>query len=180
MALLTVLTFPNPVLAEKSQPVTQFDKTLAKLAQDMLETMYAENGIGLAAPQVGQLRRMVVVDVGQEVADVAAEKDDPPERVADPHVYINPVIVEQSGETVTEEGCLSVTEFTAQVKRAERVVLAYQDLAGEKHQVALTGLHAVCVQHELDHLEGKLFIDHLPPLKRQMVRKRLAKLARSA
>jgi len=180
MALLKVLTFPNPILAQKSQPVTEFGKDLETLANDMLETMYAESGIGLAAPQVGHLRRMVVVDVGLEPEEEPAEGQEPAPRQKDPHVYVNPEIIQASGETTTEEGCLSVTEFTAQVKRAQQVVLKYQDLKGKEHQVALEGLHAVCVQHELDHLQGKLFIDHLPPLKRQMVRKRLAKLAQSA
>ena len=180
MARLKVLTFPNPLLAQVSQPVTEFGPELEKLSQDMLETMYEENGIGLAAPQVGQLRRMVVVDVGGEQEEEALEGDLPPDRPPDPHVYINPVILEKAGETTTEEGCLSVIEFTAQVKRAEQIVLTYQDLKGKEHRVELDGLHAVCVQHELDHLEGKLFIDHLPPIKRQMVRKRLAKLGRTA
>ena len=180
MALLNVLTFPHPLLAQPSQPVTEFDEALKTLSKDMLETMYDEHGIGLAAPQVGQLRQMIVVDVREGEAEEEGERPEGALRPRNPRVYVNPVIEAQSGEVVTEEGCLSVIEFTAEVKRAEQITLAYQTLTGEKKREELSGLAAVCVQHEIDHLQGKLFIDHLPPLKRQMVRKKLAKLARSA
>jgi peptide deformylase len=189
MALLQVYKFPQPVLKQQARPVTRFDAELRELADNMLETMYAEGGIGLAANQVGQLRRLVVMDLGAEeeddgVASAAthAGRKAPPraERPREPRVFVNPRIVEASGETVSEEGCLSVVDFTAEVKRARRIVLAYQTLAGEPREEAFEELAAVCLQHELDHLAGKLFIDRLPPLKRQMIKKRLAKLAKSA
>ncbi len=173
MAVLQVLKFPNPVLKQKSAPVTQYDSALGELAQAMLETMYVEGGIGLAAVQVGQLKRLIVVDARD------GEGEGEPEH-RNPCVYVNPRILESSGELVTEEGCLSVVEFTAEVKRAEKVLLEYETLAGETRQERLEDVKAVCVQHEIDHTNGKLFIDHLPLVKRQMVKKRLAKLARSA
>ena len=171
MALLTVYKFPHPVLKRTAQPVTRFDADLGRLAADMLETMVAEDGIGLAAVQVGQLKRLVVTDVFEH-GEGEAERPRP----HDPRVWVNPEIRERSGETVTEEGCLSVVDFRAEIRRAARITLAYQTLAGELRTEELEGLTAVCLQHEIDHLNGVLFIDHLPPLKRQIVRKRLAKL----
>lgn len=173
MTVLQVLKFPNPVLKRKSAPVKQFDAALRELAEAMLETMYVEGGIGLAAVQVGQLKRMIVVDARDGVGEDETER-------RNPYFYVNPLILESEGETVSEEGCLSVVEFTADITRAEKVLLEYEDLAGETHQEALEGIKAICVQHEIDHTKGKLFIDHLPLIKRQMVKKRLAKLARSA
>jgi len=182
MALLDVLRFPHPVLKQKARPVSEFSPGLAQLAQDMLETMYEEKGIGLAANQVGQLKRLVVMDLG-----VNGEGYDPPDGEGgeaparrDPKVFVNPVLERAEGEINTEEGCLSVVEFTAEVQRAETIEVSYQTLEGEARRETLTGIPAVCLQHEMDHLEGKLFIDHLSPLRRQMVKKRLAKLARSA
>ena len=173
MAVLQVLKFPNPVLKQKSAPVTQYDSDLGELAQAMLETMYVEGGIGLAAVQVGQLKRLIVVDARDGAGKGEAEQ-------RNPFTYVNPRILESNGELVTEEGCLSVVEFTAEVKRAEQVLLEFENLAGETRQEWVEGVKAVCVQHEIDHTNGKLFIDHLPLVKRQMVKKRLAKLARSA
>jgi len=173
MKKLTVLKFPNPLLAKKSQPVHDYDQSLTDLAKAMLHTMYEEGGIGLAAPQVGQHRRLIVVDV----RDGEGEEE---EDIRNPAFYVNPRIVEQSGEVITEEGCLSVVEFTAEVKRAQAITLEYETTEGETRQEKMTDLKAVCVQHEIDHLDGKLFIDHLPQLKRQMVKKKLAKIARSA
>ena len=149
MALLTVHTFPDPVLKQKALPVDEFDEKLSELAENMLETMYEERGIGLAAVQVAVLKQLVVVDY-------------------------------RSGETVSEEGCLSVTEFRAEVKRSESIKLEYQDLQGNPQTLEADGLLSICIQHELDHLQGILFIDHLPLLKQKMVKKRLAKLAREA
>ena len=171
MALLTVRTFPDPILKQKATPIERFDPSLETLAENMLETMYESNGIGLAANQVGILKQMVVVDIlsGQE---------DRTQR--DPHVFVNPKILQTTGETVYEEGCLSVLEFTAEVKRAAQITLAYQDVQGNTHQLEAQGLKAICIQHELDHLNGILFIDHLPLLKQKMVKKRLAKLAQKS
>lgn len=140
----------------------------------MLETMYAENGIGLAAVQVGQLKRLLVMDVPAEEEN---EEEGRGEGSVNRRVVVNPEILEQSGEVVTEEGCLSVLDFTAEVTRAERVVVKYQNLKGESITEELDSLEAVCIQHEMDHLAGKLFIDYLPPLKRQMIKKRLAKIS---
>lgn len=173
MALLPVLKFPNPLLQRKSARVTQYDASLKKLAEAMLETMYVEGGIGLAAPQVGQHKRLIVVDVRDGQGEEEVQK-------RNPACYVNPRILESSGEIVTEEGCLSVVDFTAEVKRAERVLLEYETLTGETRQETINGVKAVCAQHEIDHTLGKLFIDRLPPVKRQLVKKRLAKLARTA
>jgi peptide deformylase len=183
MAVLQVLKFPHPVLKQAARPVTRFDEELRLLSENMLETMYAEGGIGLAANQVGQLKRMLVMDLHAEDDEEAAPGEPERPRLArprEPQVFCNPRLLESGGEIVTEEGCLSVVEFTAEVRRASRIVLAWQTLAGEERQQAFEDLAAVCLQHEMDHLAGKLFIDHLPPLKRQLVKKRLAKLARSA
>ena len=173
MAALTVFRFPSPVLKQRAQPVTKFDGSLKKLADAMLATMYKEGGIGLAANQVGELRRLVVMDLknGTEA------EGKPPQR--EPRAFVNPEILELEGEIVTEEGCLSVAEFRAEVKRAARVKVRYHTLGGEAKEEALEGIGAVCIQHEVDHLNGRLFIDHLPLLKREMVKKRLVKLQRS-
>ena len=171
MSKLTVLKFPDPALRRKSAPVESFGRELSALAEAMLATMYAEGGIGLAAPQVGESIRLVVT--GLYAGDEERER-------RDPRVYVNPRIISRSGEIVTEEGCLSVPDFTAEVKRAERITLRYDTLEGESKEEQLEELGAVCLQHEIDHLDGKLFVDHLNPVRRQMVKKRLAKLARSA
>lgn len=174
MAVLKVYTFPNPILRGKAQPVTRFDAVLEALARDMFDTMYAEGGIGLAAIQVGHLVQLVVTDL----LNGTEQEGQPPRR--DQRVWINPRILEAEGEMVTEEGCLSVGDFRAEVKRARKIRLAYQTLSGEPREEVLEDLAAVCLQHEIDHLNGKLFIDHLPPVKREMVKKRLIRLQRTA
>ena len=173
MAVLTVLRFPDPALKRRALPVTAFDAALKKLSGEMLETMYLEGGIGLAAVQVGELRRLVVMDLmnGEEVDGKPAPHQ--------PRFFVNPEILQAEGEITTEEGCLSVVDFRLEVKRAARVECAYQSLAGESRREWLDGMAAVCIQHEIDHLNGKLFIDHLPLLKRDMVKKRLAKIRRA-
>jgi len=171
MALLTVHSFPDPVLKQKALPVKEFDEKLADLADNMLETMYEERGIGLAAVQVGVLKQLVVVDLKSGEEDIS---------LREPRVFVNPHIVERSGETISEEGCLSVIEYRAEIKRAESIKLEFQDLQGEPRTMEAEGLLSICIQHELDHLQGILFIDHLPMLKQKMVKKRLAKLAREA
>lgn len=173
MAALTVFRFPNPILKQKAQPVAKFDAALKKLADGMLATMYQEGGIGLAANQVGELRRLVVMDLknGSEA------EGQPPQR--EPRVFVNPVLLESEGEIVTEEGCLSVPDFRAEVKRAARVRVRYRTLSGEMQEASLEEIGAVCIQHEMDHLDGKLFLDRLPLLKRDMVKKRLIKLQRA-
>lgn len=169
MALLQVYEFPDPILQQQAAPVVVFDEALRQLAADMLETMYEENGIGLAANQVAVLKQLVVVDVQAGSEDVD---------LREPRVLVNPKIVAASGETAIEEGCLSVPEFRAEVPRAEQITVHYQDLEGNPQTLEADGLLAICLQHELDHLRGRLFIDYLPPLKQRMVKKRLAKLAR--
>lgn len=169
MALLQVHKFPDPILQQHAMPVTAFDDKLRQLAADMLETMYEERGIGLAANQVAVLKQIVVVDVMAGDADHGQRE---------PQVLVNPKIVAASGETAIEEGCLSVPEFRAEVPRAEKIKVEYQDLEGQPQTLEADGLLAICLQHEFDHLRGRLFIDYLPPLKQRMVKKRLAKLAR--
>ncbi|MFI5399479.1 MAG: peptide deformylase [SAR324 cluster bacterium] len=173
MAVLTVHRFPDPVLKRRALPVAAFDAALKRLAGEMLETMYVEGGIGLAAVQVGELRRLVVMDLmnGEELDGKPAPHQ--------PRVFVNPEILQAEGEITTEEGCLSVVDFHAEVTRAARVECAYRSLTGEPKREWLEGIAAVCIQHEIDHLNGKLFIDHLPLLKREMVKKRLAKMRRA-
>jgi peptide deformylase len=161
MSKLNILEFPDPRLTTVAKEVVDFDEDLKKLVADMTETMYEARGIGLAATQVNVHKRLLVLDV--------SEKQD------QPRVYINPQIVESSGEQVYEEGCLSVPGIYADVKRAEKVTVRAQNLDGTTFEEQLDGLHAVCVQHEMDHLIGRLFVDYLSPLKRNMVRKKLEK-----
>lgn len=173
MSVLDVLKFPHPALQQMSKTVTRFDEALEKLAADMQETMYRLGGVGLAAVQVGRHRRLIV-------ADVRAGQGETDEERRTPRVYVNPEIIAMSGEIVSDEGCLSVVEFTAEIKRAGTVEIAYQELDGSRREETLQDLAAICLQHEIDHLDGKLFIDRLSPLKRQMIKKRLAKIAHSA
>lgn len=161
MAILNILEYPDPRLRTKAEPVAVVDDQLRQLAADMLETMYAAPGIGLAATQVNVHRRILVADI--------SEKQDTP------HVFINPEIVERQGTEVMEEGCLSVPGFYEAVTRSEWIRVRALGLDGQPFEMALDGLLAVCVQHEMDHLEGKLFVDYLSDLKRQRIRKRLEK-----
>lgn len=161
MAKLKILEFPDPRLRKKAQPVDNVDDALRQLIDDMFETMYDAPGIGLAATQVDVHRRLLV-------ADVSTDK-------TEPWVLINPVIVEQDGVEVTEEGCLSVPGYYEEVERAEHIRVRFLDRDGVAVESEFEGLLAVCVQHEMDHLEGKLFVDYLSEAKRQRIRKRLEK-----
>ena len=161
MAILKILEFPDPRLRRKAVPVEMVDAALRQLLDDMFATMYAAPGIGLAATQVDDHRRFLV-------ADVSSEKNDP-------WVLINPVILERDGMEVTEEGCLSVPGYYEDVERAEQIRVRYLDRDGATVEKELTGLLAVCIQHEVDHLDGKLFVDYLSEAKRQRIRKRLLK-----
>ena len=161
MAILNILEFPDPRLRKKAVPVVDVDDDLRKLIDDMFETMYAAPGIGLAATQVDVHKRLLVSDISQE-------KDDP-------HVMINPEILERDGVAVTEEGCLSVPGYFEEVERAEHVRVRYLDRDGRQVEKAAEGLLAVCMQHEIDHLNGKLFVDYLSEAKRQRIRKKLMK-----
>ena len=159
MAKLTILEFPDPRLRKKASPVEQVDDALRNLVDDMFETMYAAPGIGLAATQVDVHRRFLV-------ADVSAENNEP-------HVFINPVILEKDGVQVSEEGCLSVPGYFEEVERADHIRVRYQDRDGKEIETDMEGLLAVVVQHEIDHLDGKLFVDYLSEAKRSRIRKRL-------
>jgi len=164
MAELTILRFPDTRLRTKASPVLEVSDAIRTLLDDMLETMYAAPGIGLAATQVNVHQQIVVVDVSEE-------KDQP-------YCFINPVITKREGEEVCEEGCLSVPEFFAEVERSETITVEALDRDGKKFELEADGLLAVCIQHELDHLQGKLFVDYLSPLKQKRLHKKFAKLAK--
>ncbi|MBE0370041.1 peptide deformylase [Pseudoalteromonas sp. MMG013] len=166
MAKLEVLRFPDERLRTVAQPVTEVNDEIRQIVKDMIETMYDENGIGLAATQVNIHKRIVVIDVSEE-RDQAM-------------VLINPEILEKEGATISEEGCLSVPYSYAKVDRAESVKVKALNEKGEEFHYQADGLLAICTQHELDHLVGKLFIDYLSPLKRQRIRKKLEKEAKLA
>ena len=159
MAKLTILEFPDPRLRKTATPVAQVDDALRELTDNMFETMYAAPGIGLAATQIDVHRRFLV-------ADVSADNNEP-------HVLINPVILEKDGEQVSEEGCLSVPGYYEEVERADRIRVRYQNRDGDEVETEMEGLLAVVVQHEIDHLDGKLFVDYLSEAKRSRIRKRL-------
>jgi peptide deformylase len=159
MAKLTILEFPDPRLRKKAVPVETVDNELRTLIDDMFETMYAAPGIGLAATQVDVHRRLLV-------ADVSSSGDAP-------HALINPVIVEKDGVQVSEEGCLSVPGYYEEVERAGHIRVRYLNRDGEEVEAEMEGLLAVCVQHEIDHLDGKLFVDYISEAKRSRIRKRL-------
>ncbi len=166
MALLPILEFPDPRLRTKAKPVVELDAALERLIDDMFETMYAAPGIGLAATQVDCHVRLVVMDVSEDKTE--------------PRVFINPEIVEKDGIQVYQEGCLSVPGIFADVERANRIRLRARDRHFVEYELEADGLLAVCIQHELDHLEGKVFVDYLSPFKREQVRRRLEKARRDA
>ncbi len=168
MALREVLKFPDKRLREISTPIDEITDEIRELAHDMLEVMYDEPGVGLAAPQVGEAVRLMVVDTEWTRED--AERN--------PLVLVNPEITEREGTITWTEGCLSVPDFEADVMRAERVVLRASDLEGQPLEIDATGLRAVCFQHELDHLDGVLFIDRISRLKRNLYVQRRKKQLR--
>ncbi|HKD53590.1 MAG TPA: peptide deformylase [Steroidobacteraceae bacterium] len=161
MALRTILEFPDPRLRTKAQPVTQFDAALGTLIDDMLETMYAAPGIGLAATQVDVHKRVIVIDISREHND--------------PLVLINPEILSREGDATSEEGCLSVPGIFDEIKRAAKITVRAHDRNGGVFERNVEDILAVCIQHEMDHLEGKLFVDYLSDLKRERIRKKLDK-----
>jgi peptide deformylase len=164
MAILDVLSFPDERLRTVAKPVEEVNDEIKQLVSDMFETMKDENGIGLAATQVNRHVQVVVMDVSEEQNE--------------PRVFINPVITHKDGTTISEEGCLSVPGNYAKVERAEAITVKALNEKGDTFELEADGLLAICVQHELDHLKGKLFIDYLSPLKRQRIRKKLEKEAR--
>ena len=164
MALRQILTEPNRILREKSLPVEIVDDDLRKLMDDMLETMYAAPGIGLAAIQIGVPKRVIVLDIDQK------------EGQKNPLFFINPEIVKKSQtNSIYEEGCLSVPGQFAEIERPESCQIKYLDYNGEKKEIEAKGMLATCIQHEMDHLEGVLFIDYLSNLKKSMIIKKLSK-----
>ncbi|WP_414829176.1 peptide deformylase [Alteromonas sp. H39] len=166
MAILEVLSFPDERLRTVAKPVESVDDEIKQLVADMFETMKEENGIGLAATQVDRHVQVVVMDVSEEQDQ--------------PRVFINPEITSKEGSTISEEGCLSVPGNYAKVERAESITVKALDAEGQPFELEADGLLAICIQHELDHLKGKLFVDYLSPLKRQRIRKKLEKEARLA
>jgi len=164
MALLPILRYPDSRLHTVARPVTEVDDSIRRLVKDMAETMYEAPGIGLAATQVDVHRRVVVIDVSEDKSGLIA--------------FINPEILELSGEQVCEEGCLSVPGIYEKVARAERVKVKALNDKGEPFELEAEGLLAVCIQHEIDHLDGKVFVEYLSPLKLGRIRTKLAKKAR--
>jgi len=160
-----ILTYPNPALKKKSAPVAVITDAVRELVRDMAETMYDAPGVGLAAPQIGVHQRVIVIDV--------SAKDEPPELIA----AINPVISYAEGEAFEEEGCLSVPHYAANVRRHARVIVKALDLEGVERTWRAEELLAIAFQHEIDHLEGVLFVDHLSPLKRELFIRKARKAA---
>jgi len=165
MALLDILTFPDARLRRTAEPVEQVDDKVRRLIDDMFETMYAAPGIGLAAIQVNVARRVIVIDISDDHSE--------------PLCLINPEILARDGVEEMDEGCLSVPGFFETVTRAERVRVRALDRDGEPFELDADGLLAVCIQHEIDHLDGRLFVDHISSLKRQRIRKKLEKEQRA-
>jgi peptide deformylase len=161
MAQLTIMEYPDPRLRTKAQPVTEFDAELGRLIDDMFTTMYAAPGIGLAATQVDVHKRLIVIDLSKEASD--------------PQVFINPEILSREGKATMEEGCLSVPGIFDEIERAAKVRIRAQDRTGAVYERDLDGILAVCLQHEMDHLEGRLFVDYLSDLKRERIRRKLEK-----
>ena len=160
---LKILKFPDPRLRTVAQPVEKFDKSLKKLADDMLDVMYKENGIGLAATQVDHHIRLIVIDVSEERNE--------------PMYYVNPVfeILNEDSVLSFEEGCLSVPGFNEEITRPDNIILTWQDIDGKEHVDRPSGLLTVCIQHEIDHLDGKLMVDYISPIKRDRIKKKLLK-----
>ena len=163
MAILKVLTFPDPRLRKVAVPVNKFDKSLEIITSNMLETMYAEEGIGLAATQVDIHERIIVMDLSEERND--------------PKIFINPEfkILNDKSLLSFKEGCLSVPGISEEITRPDNIYLTWQDIKGNPHEEETSGLLTVCIQHEIDHLEGKLMVDYLSPLKRDRIRKKASK-----
>lgn len=166
MAILEILVYPDERLRKIAKPVETVDESIRALVKDMTETMYEANGIGLAATQVDVHQQVIVMDLSEERNELM--------------ILINPTIVEKDGEQVYDEGCLSVPEYYAPVKRAEHIKVTALDEQGEIYELEADGLLAVCIQHEMDHLAGKVFVDYLSRLKQDRVRKKLVKRAKMA
>jgi peptide deformylase len=164
MAILDVLTYPDPFLSRTAEPVKLIDNKIKKLVEDMAETMYEAPGIGLAATQVGELKRIMVIDISEEKNQL--------------RVFINPEIIKIEGTAIAEEGCLSVPGFYDKVERAETVMVTALDQEGQRFTINASGMLAVCIQHEIDHLNGKVFVEYLSPLKSNRIKNKLVKRQR--
>ncbi len=164
MAILDVLTFPDPLLHRTAEVVKIIDNKVKKLVDDMAETMYEAPGIGLAATQVGELKRIMVLDISEEKNQL--------------RVFINPEIIKKEGTAINEEGCLSVPGFYDKVERAETVMVTALDREGQRFTINASGLLAVCIQHEIDHLDGHVFVEYLSPLKANRIKNKLVKRQR--
>jgi peptide deformylase len=167
MAVLDIRKYPDRILKQKTSPVTTLDEDLHKLVDDMIETMYAAPGVGLAAPQVGISKRLAVIDISTKGADVPLL------------VLINPVFLQREGHIEFEEGCLSIPEYTAKIGRSEKVVVRSMDRNGREMDIEAEGLLAIALQHEIDHLDGLLLIDRISPIKREFFKKRYRKTHKS-
>lgn len=176
---LEILTYPNPLLREVSLPVKEFGAELKKLADDMLETMYDANGIGLAAPQVGKLIQMLVIDTRPRDPENSRydndDQSDLEKKIKQPLVLINPEIIKGEGKTTFDEGCLSVPSYFETVERFEKVEVKAFDVEGREFRLVTDGLLAICIQHEMDHLTGTLFIDHISFTKSSKIKNQIKK-----
>lgn len=166
MTIRKILQYPEPVLRQETKKIAVFDANLKKLVDDMAETMYDAPGIGLAAPQIGESIKLIVVDTTKSKEEEANQEFMP---------MVNPEIIAHDGNQIDEEGCLSVPELTSKVTRFKKITVRYQDLTGEEHELTTEDRFAVVLQHEIDHLNGILFLDHLSPLKRGLYKKKVKK-----
>lgn len=164
MSIKTICQYPDPVLRKETEKITVFDEKLSQLVADMVDTMYDAPGVGLAAPQIGQSLRLIVVDISES-------KDGPKQHMA----LVNPEITDHEGKQIDEEGCLSVPELTANVKRYQKITVSYLDIQGQAQKISTEDRFAVVLQHEIDHLNGILFVDHLSSLKRSLYKKKVKK-----
>lgn len=180
--MLPIYTYNQPVLRKKAKPVKSVDEGFVRFVEDMMETMHKANGIGLAANQVGSLQRVLVVDVSEALKEKEesgnVESEEVPPEAKSPLVMINPVVLLGEGELVIEEGCLSIPDIREEVKRPEAIQVKYKDLKMQENELFADGLFARVIQHEIDHLNGILFIDHLGKMKQKLLKGRLNKIRR--
>ena len=169
MSVQKIFQYPDPVLRKTTEKITAFDENLARLVEDMAETMYDAPGVGLAAPQIGQSIKLIVVDI------TARNEGDRQEGERQVMPLVNPEIIAHEGTQLDEEGCLSIPELTATVERFKKITVSFQDLQGQPQELTTENRFAVVLQHEIDHLNGILFLDHLSPLKRTLYKKKVKK-----
>ena len=169
MSIQKIIKYPDPVLRKTTEKITAFDENLARLVEDMAETMYDAPGVGLAAPQIGKSLKLIVVDI------TAKKEDEPQEGERQVMPLVNPEIIAHEGTQLDEEGCLSIPELTSTVERFKKITVSYQDLQGQPQELTTENRFAVVLQHEIDHLNGILFLDHLSPLKKALYKKKVKK-----